>query len=65
MYKIEWITPAKKAGSENRVSVYDLIEKLERSLWLRRDECRSHIKTLSWDKIKIKNKRTWTIIKRG
>ena len=59
--KIEWTV----YNTKRSLSIIDLIEKLERSLGLRRDECKQHIRSLSWDKIKIKNKRTGEIIRRG
>ena len=58
---IKWSTPINSKQS----LLFNLLNKLETSLWLRREECKKNIQTLSWDKIKIWNKRTWEVIRRG
>ena len=42
--------------------ICNLINKLEASLWMRREEVRTSIQTCSSPKLKFKNKRTWKVI---
>lgn len=44
--------------------ICNLINKLESSLWSRREEVRISIQTCSSPNLKFKNKRTWKIIQR-